>query len=56
MQSVNRPHNDLWMTIAQAYFKTTSPLNSLPATNADGTMNTFVRTNVAPIAGLWAMP
>jgi hypothetical protein len=50
------PANALWATIAQAYFKTTNPLNSLPATNADGTKNTFVRTNVNPIAGLWAMP
>ncbi len=52
----NRPLNDFWITIAQAYFKTTAPLDSLPATNADGTKNTFVRTSVAPIAGLWAAP
>jgi hypothetical protein len=52
----NRPLNDFWITIAQAYFKTTTPLESLPATNADGTKNTFVRTSVAPIAGLWAAP
>jgi hypothetical protein len=51
-----RPHNDLWITIAQAYFKTTNPLSMLPAMNPDGTANTFVRTNVAPIAGLWAVP
>jgi hypothetical protein len=48
--------NSFWATIAQAYFKSTTPLNSLPATNTDGTKNTFVRTNVAPIAGLWSMP
>jgi hypothetical protein len=52
----SRPHNDLWITIAQAYFKTTSPLGMIPATNADATANSFVRSNVAPIAGLWAMP
>jgi hypothetical protein len=55
-QSVSRPHNDLWLTIAQAYFKTTNPIASLPPTNADGTANTFVRTNTSPIAGLWAPP
>lgn len=55
-QQVSRPHNDLWLTIAQAYFKTTNPLASLPAVNADGTRNTFVRTNAAPIPGLWAAP
>ncbi len=54
--AVQRPHNDLWLTIAQAYFKTTTPLASLPATNADGSANTFVRNNAAPIAGLWAPP
>jgi hypothetical protein len=52
----SRPHNDLWISIAQAYFKTTSPLTNLPAMNADGTANTFVRNNVGPIAGLWAAP
>jgi hypothetical protein len=54
--SVNRPMNDFWITIAQTYFKTSSPLNSLPATNTDGTKNTFTRTSVAPIAGLWSAP
>jgi len=52
----SRPHNDLWISIAQAYFKTTSPLTNLPATNADGTVNSFVRNNVNPISGLWALP
>ena len=52
----SRPHNDLWISIAQAYFKTTTPLTNLPATNADGTKNTFVRQNVDPISGLWAAP
>ena len=60
-QSVNRPHNDLWLTIAQAYFKTTSPLSRLPASFQFGNpavtlTNTFQRTGVAPIPGLWAMP
>ncbi|MEO5769522.1 MAG: DUF1552 domain-containing protein [Polyangia bacterium] len=50
------PGNSLWATIAQAYFKSTDPLTSLPATNADGTKNTFVRTGMAPIPGLWAPP
>jgi hypothetical protein len=50
------PMNSFWATIAQAYFKTTNPLDSIPTMNADGTKNTFVRTGVAPIAGLWAMP
>ena len=53
-QQVSRPHNDLWLTIAQAFFKSATPLTNLPAMNADGTRNTFVRTNVAPIPGLWA--
>jgi hypothetical protein len=48
------PMNDFWLTIAQAYFKNTNPLNNLPATYPDGLRNTFVRTGVAPIAGLWA--
>jgi hypothetical protein len=52
----NRKHNDLWLTIAQAYFKTTNPISMIPAANADGTMNTFDRSGVSPIAGLWAPP
>jgi hypothetical protein len=50
------PMNALWLTIAQAYFKNTKPLDNLPESNADGTKNTFVRTGVSPIAGLWAPP
>jgi hypothetical protein len=50
------PMNALWLTIAQAYFKTTTPLNNLPATVPNVGANTFVRTNVNPIAGLWAPP
>jgi len=47
--STNRSHNDLWMTIAQAYLKTTDPLSVL----AD---EVFVKTDVAPIPGLWSPP
>jgi hypothetical protein len=50
------PMNSFWLTIAQAFFKNTNPLASLPATNTDGTVNTFVRTGAAPIAGLWSAP
>jgi hypothetical protein len=50
------PMNALWLTIAQAYFKTTSPLDNLPAVYPDGAKNTFVRTATSPIAGLWAPP
>jgi hypothetical protein len=57
------PMNHFWLTIAQAYFKSTTPLTSLPATYADGTRNTFLRTvttrqgttiPAVPIPGLWA--
>jgi hypothetical protein len=44
-----RHHNDLWMTVAQAYLKTDNPL----AAFSD---EVFVKTNVAPISGLWAPP
>jgi hypothetical protein len=44
-----RPHNDLWMTIAQAYLRTTDPVAALPG-------EVFVNTGTAPIAGLWAPP
>jgi hypothetical protein len=46
-----RSYNDMWISIAQAYFKTTTPLNNLPVATEK-----FVRTGVTPIAGLWAMP
>jgi len=49
-QNFSRPHNDLWISIAQAYFKSTTPLTNLPTTEK------FVRTGVAPIPGLWAPP
>jgi len=47
--SAPRSHNDLWMTIAQAYLKTTDPLSVL----AD---EVFVKTDVTPIEGLWSPP
>jgi len=47
--STGRNHNDLWMSIAQAYLKTSDPLSVL----AD---EVFVKTNVSPIPGLWAPP
>jgi len=42
----SRSINDLWMTIAQAFLRTTDPLAAL-------TSEVFVKTNVSPIAGLW---
>ena len=47
-QSVTGTHNDLWATVAQAYLGA----NAMSAL-AD---EVFVKTNVAPIAGLWAPP
>ena len=41
-----RPVNDLWMTIAQAYLRTSDPLSALAG-------EAFDPTNVAPIPGLW---
>jgi hypothetical protein len=41
-----RSINDLWMTIAQAYLRTTDPLSALAG-------EVFVKTNVSPIAGVW---
>jgi len=51
-----RPMNSFWLTIAQAYFKKTTPLDNLPATYPapDTARNTFIRTGAAPIPGLWA--
>ena len=43
-----RHHNDLWMTIAQAYLGG-DPLGQLTA-------ETFAKAGVAPIAGLWQAP
>ena len=44
--STYRSHNDLWMTIAQAYLKTDDPLARLE-------LESFYKVGVAPIAGLW---
>jgi hypothetical protein len=44
-----RPHNDLWMTVAQALFQNENPLG-LDALRDE----VFVRDGVAPITGLWA--
>jgi hypothetical protein len=44
-----RHHNDLWATIAQAYFGTTTPLTNLAS-------EVFVKSGVAPIPGLWVKP
>jgi hypothetical protein len=44
-----RSHNDLWMTVAQALMKTGDPVALL----AD---EKFLKTNVAPIPGLWVQP
>jgi hypothetical protein len=48
----NRSHNDLRMTIAQAYFKTTDPLAAIRALETP----TFVTQNVSPIPGTWVAP
>ncbi len=44
-----RSHNDLWMSIAQAYLKTSDPL---PAFAEDR----FYKNGVSPIPGLWEPP
>ena len=44
-----RPHNDLWVTLAQALFRTTDPLAVL----AD---EDFAKDGVTPIAGLYTPP
>ncbi len=46
--SGNRAHNDLWATIAQAYFQTSDPMSKLSALNLSSTPN--------PIDGLWVKP
>jgi Protein of unknown function (DUF1552) len=45
--SANLPnYNDYWMSIAQAYVNSNTPLPTFAA-------DTFIKTNVAPIPGLW---
>jgi hypothetical protein len=46
--NANRPHNDLWATIAQAYFGMAPAWGTIAPT--------FVTTGVAPIPGLWIKP
>jgi hypothetical protein len=45
----SRSHNSLWMTIAQAFLKTTDPLAALSD-------EVFYKTNAAPIPELWIAP
>jgi hypothetical protein len=47
--SPTRPINDLWMTIGQALMQTSDPMAAL----AD---ESFVKTGVSPIEGLWQPP
>jgi hypothetical protein len=47
----SRPFNDLWATLAQAYFKTTDPF-----ARPELASEVFLKTNVAPIPELWAPP
>jgi hypothetical protein len=49
VSSGSSSHNNLWMTIAQAYLKTGDPLAVL-------TEEVFTKTNVAPIPELWVSP
>jgi len=48
----NRNHNALWVSIAQAYLKSNDPLGANSPLAADN----FVKSNVAPIDGLWEPP
>jgi hypothetical protein len=48
-ENQQRPHNDLWMTIAQAYLKTNDPVSVLSD-------EVFQKQGVGPIDGLWQMP
>ena len=45
--SGDRSHNDLWLTIAQAFLKSSDPLAAL-------TDEKFIKTGVATLPGLWA--
>jgi hypothetical protein len=47
-----RSTNDMWLSVAQAYLKTTDPLGAIRANETP----TFVTNNVRPIDGLWAPP
>jgi hypothetical protein len=43
----DRPHNDLWMTLAQAYLQSVDPLPYFAE-------EVFVQDEVSPIAGIWS--
>lgn len=45
----SRPWGDYWMTIAQAYFKSTDPASLLSG-------ETFIKNGANPIDGLWVAP
>jgi hypothetical protein len=47
-QQVSRPHNDLWMSIGQAYLGA-DVLQALAS-------EVFLKTGVAPVPGLWIPP
>jgi hypothetical protein len=47
-----RNHNALWVSIAQAYLKSSDPLGP----NSPLAQDNFVKNGVAPIAGLWEPP
>src|SRR5262245_7088708 len=48
LEASPRPHNDLWVTVAQALLGA-DPLSALSA-------EAFVKDGVAPIPGLWVRP
>jgi hypothetical protein len=49
-QTAARSHNDLWMTVAQAFFPdSVDVLDEMPG-------EVFLREGVAPIDGIWARP
>jgi hypothetical protein len=50
-ESTHRPHNDLWLTIAQAYFPNQAPTDALKA-EIFATQKKYT----GPIPGLWAKP
>jgi len=53
LESAKRPHNDLWLTIAQAFFpNSTNVLEDLKNETFAKTKNSYS----GPIAGLWAKP
>ncbi len=53
LEAAKRPHNDLWLTIAQAFFpNSTNVLDDLK----DETFIKNKATYTGPIAGLWTKP